>query len=554
MKKTRIATALYVLGILLAGFANAAAKLIIKGYVADESLSPITPIFSTMLFCLNLTLYLFLIVFWMQSVRLRLLPGRERTYLAAAAMCAAAMLLLRTVKYRLITGEDYGMLRAVWYLYYVPLILLPTLFLMTCIRIEGRNRHRRFDERLLLIPAAVLIALFLTNDLHHLAFRPTGLSEMTGANGSYLNHILLFVYYGYFGAAIVAGIILLMCANRGYHSVRRVLLPLLFLPVIGGLVLVDLSMNWVRLPSLFTVPEIVSFGMIGVFESGVRNRLIPYNENYAGFFAQMRFPAVITQADFSIAYRSAEAIDAAPDQLREALRAPLYLDEDTKLTGEPITAGYAFYTEDESELHRMKDRLAEANDLLASENDLIQAENDLKLRQAAVNSRNIVYSQIDDKMLPYHRRALEMLDAMRPGTPEFPARAARLNLLNAYIKRGSNLLLSNDGEGEIPLCELGIAFEEIVRYLRDCGVHAVITVQEDGAVGCDGALMLLTAFYEIADRLADVVGVMQISVNDTRLRLIADCQAPPAMPAYVRTETDDGLFCFSVLIGEGGAA
>ena len=77
---------------------------------------------------------------------------------------------------------------------------------------------------------------------------------------------------------------------------------------------------------------------------------------------------------------------------------------------------------------------------------MIQAENELKTRQAAVDSRNFIYAQIAERMLPYHRRALAMLDEMQPDAPDFRERVARLNLLNAYIKRGTNLLLTGEGE------------------------------------------------------------------------------------------------------------
>ena len=245
---------------------------------------------------------------------------------------------------------------------------------------------------------------------------------------------------------IIVGLILLVRANRRFGELKKILLPFVFLLTMLALVLIDKTLNWVRLPSMFTAPEIVSFGMVGIFESCVRNRLIPYNENYGGFFAQMRFPALITDRELHAAHCSAEPVNASAQQLRSAPDKPVYIDADTKLTGRSIAGGCAFYTEDESELHRMNERLTEANELIASENDLIQAENELKTRQAAVDSRNFIYAQIAERMLPYHRRALAMLDEMQPDAPDFRERVARLNLLNAYIKRGTNLLLTGEGE------------------------------------------------------------------------------------------------------------
>lgn len=68
----------------------------------------------------------------------------------------------------------------------------------------------------------------------------------------------------------------------------------------------------------YEVPEILIFCMLGVFEACIRSRLMPRNENYAAFFSAMKIPAMITNAALSPVYRTAEALDAGPEQLRAA--------------------------------------------------------------------------------------------------------------------------------------------------------------------------------------------------------------------------------------------
>lgn len=87
-KRTNIATVLFVAGILLAGAANAFARQLIADYGAGPNTPAILPFFSTAMFCLNLALYVFLLLFWVRSVQQRLLPGRERGYMIAARGCA----------------------------------------------------------------------------------------------------------------------------------------------------------------------------------------------------------------------------------------------------------------------------------------------------------------------------------------------------------------------------------------------------------------------------------------------------------------------------------
>ena len=212
-----------------------------------------------------------------------------------------------------------------------------------------------------------------------------------------------------------------------------------------------------------------------------------------------------------------------------------------------------FYTEDESELHRMNERLIDANELIGSENELIQAENDLKTRQAQVDSRNQIYARIEEKMLPYHRRALQMLDGTDADAPDFADRIARLNLLNVYIKRGTNLLLTGEGQDEIPLWELRLALEELIRYLSDCGVQANVTVDGEGTVSRTDALQIFTVLYEVTEALLSSVHMLHIALNGLRLRMIADCEQLPELPPGVSVQESDGLYFFGFSVGEGGA-
>lgn len=164
---------------------------------------------------------------------------------------------------------------------------------------------------------------------------------MTGANGSYTNAPLFYIYYAFFAVCIIAGLVLLTKANSRSHSFIKIALPFIFLLIMAALVMLDKVLNIANKPSMFTTPEIIAFCMVGVFESCIRNRLIPYNEIYSGFFAQMQFPAMIADDRFCIVHRSAQGVTASPDQLRAAINSPVYSDEAIKLSAVRITAGCA---------------------------------------------------------------------------------------------------------------------------------------------------------------------------------------------------------------------
>lgn len=279
--KTRTATALFIGLLLLAGVCNALQR-------SQE------PLFETVLFCVNFLIYAGLLLFWMQSVRARLLPTRARAYVVAAAFLMLAYLVIRVFKYR-IAGDALTPQRYAVYAYWVPQMLIPTLFLMTCLRIRrGESETKRYPETFLLIPACLLPVMALTNDLHALVYAPkVTLAEFAVQSGKYALRPGFYLMYGWMGLTAAVGIALLI-RESGKHP--RVLFPLIGLVVLWAALVFTTTLVIERydLPRPFGVPEIHIFCMLGFFEICIRSRLLPYNENHAAFFARLELPVRIT--------------------------------------------------------------------------------------------------------------------------------------------------------------------------------------------------------------------------------------------------------------------
>ena len=158
------------------------------------------------------------------------------------------------------------------------------------------------------------------------------------------------------------------------------------------------------LARMYHAPEIQVFGMVGSFEVCIRNRFIPYNENYTGFFSHLGLPVRITDEAFKTVYETDLPVQATAEQLSAAVQGLVYVDEDTRLLGMKIRPGCAFWTEDESELHREGRRLASANELLREENDLIAVENELKEKKAHLDAQTQIYDRIAAALFPKQKR------------------------------------------------------------------------------------------------------------------------------------------------------
>ena len=529
---------------------------LLLGGVCNQLTRTRVSILDTLMFSANFMIYIGLLIFWMRSVRDRLLPTKARSYILAAAVLMIVLLLIRVLRFRILTLIPVR--RFVDYSYNITMVLGPTLFLMTCIRIRrGDEAEQRGKEWLLLIPSCCLLLLILTNDLHQLFYRRSvPLSEFQGNVGTYRYGPLFYLMYGWMVVTLLTGFGILV--RKTWRRNLRALLWFSGVVLIwGGMSLINLLVfTRLDLARPFHGPEIHIFGLLGFFEVCIRHRLIPYNENYTGFFSNLGLPVRITDEALGLAYETDLPIRASEDQLRAALEGPVYPDADTRLSGMRLRPGCAFWTEDESDLHREARRLAEANEILSEENTLIAVENELKERKAHLDAQNQVYDRIAAALYPKQKRVEALLAGAETDTPAFRAALAECCVLNAYCKRKSNLLLLSEELLTHPNRELFLALQESARFLKCCGIEAGATGEEYSDFTLDCVHALYDSFETLMEAFLPYLKRMTVSLSPAGLRIAMEAVQSPALPETALPvecrESDD---CYFLTIrAEGGAA
>ena len=511
-------------------------------------------IVDTFMFSTNFMIYIGLLIFWMQSVKARLLPTRARSYIVTSAFLMIVHLLTRVLRFRILTAIIIR--RYVDYTYNIPLVLVPTLFLMTCILINsGEEAERRGRERLLLLPACVILLLIMSNDLNRLFYRPTiPLEEFHGIIGTYTYGPLFYIMYGWMGLTLLAGFVVLI-RKTWRRNIRGLMwFAVVFVVWIGLSLLNMLVFSAYDLIRMYHSPEIQVFALLGFFEVCIRNRLIPYNENYTGFFSNLGLPVRITDENFTPVYETDIPIDADAGQLSSAVAAPVYLDEDTRLSGMKIRPGYAFWTEDESELRCESRRLASANELLSEENDLIAVENDLKEKKAHLDAQEQVYDRIAAALYPKQKRIEALLESAPTESEGFSAVLAECCVLNAYCKRKSNLLLLAEENLPHPNRELFLALQESARFLKCCSIDAAATGEEYSDLSLPQVIRLYDAFETLIEAFLPYMRRMTVSLVADGVRIAMEAGKSPAIPDVelpVECTESDGCF-FLTIKAEGG--
>ena len=500
--------------------------------------------------------YLVMVLVWFWSVRTRLLPTRARTYISAAAWLMVFFLLLRTVRYQVLSVENVYAMQWTWYLYYVPSMFMPTLFLMACIysaEWQGATRTH-VEERWLLVVPAVLLVFVFTNQLHGWVFDPLGNEPLMGLNRTYWYGPIFYIIWTIFISEAVLGVGVLVSVTRRTQNLLKALLPILMILGYALILTYDNYLNLFSARRAYNTPELSVFGALVVFESSIRVRLIPYNEHYEEFFEGMLLPSVITDRALDVRWHSAKEIGAEKAQLRAATEGDVRLDENTRLCAHPLgTAGYVFYTEDERELKALNRRLEEVNRTIEEENALIEKENELREQRARVATRNEIYRHIGEVMRERQAKIGDLVEATAPNSADFRVKLAEVLVRSAFIKRGSNMLLSaSDGE-KVSAADMDLAMDEPLRYLKYCRIHAGVTVMAEGEMDAEAAFALYSTFEDIVMALLGRATRIVVALQEDTLRISANAAKVPQLPHTalpVAVKAADGGCYFVVKTGE----
>lgn len=163
-------------------------------------------------------LYLLLFSLWGYSLDRRIIQTQALHCLRLTAALMLVWLILRTLKYEIVT--DLTVARYIWYLYYLPMLFIPLLGVYIALSL-GKSEKFRLTGRIgaLAIIPAVLFLLVITNDLHQQMFAFS--SGVPGEPDNYSYGPVYFCYLGWTVTCMFFSLILLLKKSRVPCSKKR---------------------------------------------------------------------------------------------------------------------------------------------------------------------------------------------------------------------------------------------------------------------------------------------------------------------------------------------
>ena len=479
---------------------------------------------------------------------------------------ALLLILLRGIKYS--AFSQVGTLaRHTWYLYYVPMLLLPLFFFYISLLVSPKgNAH--FPKKWLwtLALTVVLIILVLSNDLHQLVFifKPNFYNwDVDYSHGWLFYAVTAWQFVLYFSAIII---LIIKCRISSAKRNAWIIL----IPFTTGIVLIALLLSG-KMPRIngahfIEFPETLIFTIAIVLECCIQLGLIPTNTDYAKLFEKFSIAAQITDENGQSVYSSYLAKPL--NQKQFALPDGARIGEHTVLHKMKIPGGFGFWQDDMTELDRLNGELAEAKENLAQETELIRLRNELKEKETKTRQRTLVYDTIA-KRTQAQSQAISLLAEKARLSDDIALKHSykfKITLLGAYIKRYANLMLLSQENSEIEAGELALSVSEVLHYLNFCAVPGECINSADCTVNADSALEVFEAFETLIEtNYSSMKGVFvniseqecvvfKLTIENFKEELSSDmAERLSERGVLVDCSQEDGVYYVCFTLPKGGA-
>ena len=486
-------------------------------------------------------LYLLLFALWGFSLDRRIIQRQTLHCLRLTAALMLLWLILRTLKYSVVTGPAAG--RYIWYLYYLPMLFLPLLWVYVALSMGKSEDYclSRGTGMLSIIPAALFL-LVITNDLHQQVFAFKSGVPGLPVSGTYSYRPLYFICLGWMVVCMAFSLVCLFRKSRIPSGEGKRITPF----VLGCAMLLYGILYLSGIPAVrwWFGDMNVMFCLLyaAIYESCIRCRMIPSNTGYVELFEATTLAACIADRSGRIVLRSRAAGEdmTCPQEGQRIVR-----PDGMRISSAPISGGYAVWQDNVRQLAELRTRL--------NANKEEMERNKKKLKDAylvqkslhELTEKNRIYNELEAKHSRQTAQMRQMLARCESAGPaERRSLLKKVLLLGTYIKRSANLYFLSSEYRWLPQQELRLTVDEAVRALTACGTECGVIYRTTEPMRASEVVRLFDLLEIVAETTVDDLRSLFISVSDSAMDLSVECAADLSAIASpeVTVRQEDGLW------------
>ena len=493
-------------------------------------------------------LYLLLFSLWGYSLDRRIIQPQTLHCLRLTAALMLVWLVLRTLKYEIVT--DPTVARYIWYLYYLPMLFIPLLGVYIALFL-GKPQEIRLNVRtgcLAIVPAVLFLSV-ITNDLHQQVFAFSGGVPGGQDNSSFSHRPLYFACLVSMVACMVFSLVRLLNKSRIPGSGKKNLAPF----VTGCITVLYGVLYLSGLPAVrwWFGDMNVMFCLLfaAIYESCIHCRMIQSNTGYVELFEATTLAACIADSSGNIVLRSHAACEdiACPEEGTQVFR-----PDGIRISSAPISGGYAVWQDNVRPLTELRAKLSGNKAIIKNNKEKLQEAYFIQKKLYELTEKNRIYDELEARYGKQINRIGQLLKQCEDtGAAEVQNLLKRILLLGTYIKRGANLYFLGMEYELLPQQELRLTVDEAVRVMTVCGTECSVVYRTTKPMRSTEVMRLFDLLKTVAEMTVNGLQSLFISVSDSEMDLSVECTADLSFIASsdITVRREDGLWLVRTPIG-----
>ena len=493
-------------------------------------------------------LYLLLFSLWGYSLDRRIIQPQTLHCLRLTAALMLVWLVLRTLKYEIVT--DPTVARYIWYLYYLPMLFIPLLGVYIALFL-GKPQEIRLNVRtgcLAIVPAVLFLSV-ITNDLHQQVFAFSGGVPGGQDNSSFSHRPLYFACLVWMVACMVFSLVRLLNKSRIPGSGKKNLAPF----VTGCITVLYGVLYLSGLPAVrwWFGDMNVMFCLLfaAIYESCIHCRMIQSNTGYVELFEATTLAACIADSSGNIVLRSHAACEdiACPEEGTQVFR-----PDGIRISSAPISGGYAVWQDNVRPLTELRAKLSGNKAIIKNNKEKLQEAYFIQKKLYELTEKKRIYDELEARYGKQINRIGQLLKQCEDtGAAEVQNLLKRILLLGTYIKRGANLYFLGMEYELLPQQELRLTVDEAVRVMTVCGTECSVVYRTTKPMRSTEVMRLFDLLKTVAEMTVNGLQSLFISVSDSEMDLSVECTADLSFIASsdITVRREDGLWLVRTPIG-----
>lgn len=411
---------------------------------------------------------LFAIFFTMWTIRLyyKLYDNKTRRYILFIGILIVFWMLIRIIRGVTI---DINIERICWYLYYLPLIFIPTLFYVCSNSLLSKmNKTRKIFIYLI---SSILLILVLTNDFHELVFKFNNGIYFHNDYNHYVGYYLIFIWIFYlFGG----GMIKLAINRLKIKKDLKVFLPLIVLLL--GLIytyLYILDVPYIRETNMSIVNSVLI--CLGI-ELAFYLDLIPNNKKYIQKFFNSNLDMAIISLDGKTKYTTC-SFKVIPnfilDDIKNNKVKQIYQKKNIVYDIKENKDSYVILRKDLTNIFKLKEEMLKQQKELLKQQESMKLEEKTKRELYEIKIRkdtiNMVEKKLEEKRL--EAKKILMKDDIKREDLE------KVKRIIIYSKKKSMLIISEMNNEIYNEESIKILLNELIVGMSSLNIEGLVVVK-----------------------------------------------------------------------------